>query len=263
MKKTISTIGYVALLWLICSCAYASVSQVNGEWENLNKSAKGITKLTIAGSGPRLTMQAWGECAPEDCDWGQTLGVLYSGNASKKFSGGPPAIIGMFPTNHGEKFVLAKPIAKNRLRVDIYTRFRSGAQTNFIRSYTFARANVKEEEEEVEDSNSFSQQLPAPQLVSPRYGKTFYHYPRKTTLKWKSVPEAASYSVEVDCYHCCQYRKWCSSLGNQWKVAKNISGTSYTFNFIGPQLGRWRVWAVSADGTAGIKSAWRTFKYRR
>lgn len=98
---------------------------------------------------------------------------------------------------------------------------------------------------------------PAPQPVSPKDGQVFKHFPRKTTLKWKPVPGAKSYTVEI---------QFGQPGGGSWKAlrtAPNIQGTSHTFNFIGAQPGRWRVWAVLEGGKSTGKSAWKTFRYTR
>jgi len=105
--------------------------------------------------------------------------------------------------------------------------------------------------------------LNAPRQVSPANGKTFSHFPRKTTLSWKGVPKAKSYAVELDCYGCCQGGKWCTDIGKEWKVEHNLTQTQYTFNFVGAQPGRWRVWAVDNRGKAGRKSGWWKFNYTR
>ncbi|MEA3325465.1 MAG: AbfB domain-containing protein [Euryarchaeota archaeon] len=97
--------------------------------------------------------------------------------------------------------------------------------------------------------------LAAPTQISPLNNSTFYHYPRRTVLKWEPVPRAASYTVEVE------YK-----YGNIWSLSRrksDIKATSYVFNFVGAQPGRWRVWAVGADGKASAKSGWWEFRYRR
>jgi hypothetical protein len=106
-------------------------------------------------------------------------------------------------------------------------------------------------------------ELSSPKQISPANGAVFSHYPRKTTLKWHAVSGAKSYTVEIDCFHCCTSNKWCTEVGRTWKVAKNLTRISYTFNFIGAQPGRWRVWAVGDDGQEGPKSEWWEFQYTR
>ncbi len=93
--------------------------------------------------------------------------------------------------------------------------------------------------------------LTAPVLVAPTNGTVLDHYPRTTTLQWQAVSGAASYMVEV------QYD------GGGWAPWKmeNVTDTDYTFEFVGAQPGRWRVWAVAPDATEGPKSPWWTFEY--
>nr|WP_320013993.1 hypothetical protein [uncultured Desulfobacter sp.] len=105
--------------------------------------------------------------------------------------------------------------------------------------------------------------LPAPVLQSPRSGKRFSHYPRRTTLRWSTVQGAASYTVEIDCYGCCRANRWCTDIGRTYKKIRSIRSTAYTFNFVGAQPGRWRIWAVDRNGKPGGKSAWWTFRYTR
>jgi hypothetical protein len=102
-----------------------------------------------------------------------------------------------------------------------------------------------------------------PTQLTPADGSVFDHYPRTTTLKWTAVPGATSYTVEIDCYHCCQSGKWCTDVGETWKLVPNLKATSYTFNFVGAQPGRWRVWAVDASGQESPKTGWWEFRYTR
>ncbi len=103
--------------------------------------------------------------------------------------------------------------------------------------------------------------LPQPTQLYPTDGMIFSHYPRQTVLVWEKVPDAASYTVEIDCYHCCTGNAWCTDKGRQWRLAPGLTKTVYAFQFVGAQPGRWRVWAVGADGVAGAKSEWSQFSY--
>jgi hypothetical protein len=67
--------------------------------------------------------------------------------------------------------------------------------------------------------------------------------------------------VEVDCFNCCQVGQWCTDVGRKWVLSPALSGTSWTFDFVGAQPGRWRVWAISSTGSPGPKSGWWTFTY--
>ena len=105
--------------------------------------------------------------------------------------------------------------------------------------------------------------LAAPDQVSPPDASGFSHHPRTTTLVWGPVPGAASYTVEIDCMHCCESGRWCSEVGNSWKVVTGLAETTYRFDFVGAQPGRWRVWAVGSNGEAGPKSGWWGFSFAR
>jgi hypothetical protein len=105
--------------------------------------------------------------------------------------------------------------------------------------------------------------LAVPQQVSPSSGVIFDHYPRTTVLTWHAVPAAAGYGVEVDCYQCCQAGKWCTEVGRHLLVQENINATTFQFNFVGAQAGRWRVWAVDAQGHRGPSSPWWDFAYTK
>jgi hypothetical protein len=110
--------------------------------------------------------------------------------------------------------------------------------------------------------------LDAPSPLLPADGAELDYFPRTTRLEWASVAGAASYVVEVE---------FCEGGKRDVKECKNpqalqnrhnpppsgIKTTSYEFEFIGAQPGRWRVWAVDEQGRAGAKSDWSTFFYRQ
>lgn len=103
----------------------------------------------------------------------------------------------------------------------------------------------------------------APEQVLPRPGATFDHFPRTTILEWRPVPGAVSYSIELDCYQCCEANKWCSDSSKPRISASGIKSTHYQFSWVGANLGRWRVWAMGADNIDGPKSLWREVIYSR
>jgi hypothetical protein len=106
-------------------------------------------------------------------------------------------------------------------------------------------------------------ELSAPVPVSPLDGTVYSHYPRRTILQWEEMPSAASYTVEVDCFHCCRKGAWCTDVGGRSMVVPDIKTTVYSFIFSGKQPGRWRVWAVTADRKEGPKSEWMKFTYTK
>lgn len=95
-----------------------------------------------------------------------------------------------------------------------------------------------------------------PRLLSPPDQTTFYHYPRTVTLAWEAVPNANGYKVQIQFYenNTDSPPRW-SDFG----PIVNTNATTYTFDFIGAQPGRWRIWAVDANGREGLKSDWWSF----
>lgn len=108
--------------------------------------------------------------------------------------------------------------------------------------------------------------LPAPVLLSPDDRAEFQIYPRHTKLEWQPVDGAAYYLVEIDV---CDGRnrdlRECVnpmpfSTTASLKPVK-VESTTYEFDFVGRQPGRWRIWAVDAKGQEGFKSPWRIIFY--
>jgi hypothetical protein len=103
--------------------------------------------------------------------------------------------------------------------------------------------------------------LEAPVPVSPANGPSFSNYPRHTTLTWKAVANATAYVVAVDA---CQDRV--ATSGSIWQIVvpkTMVQGTSYTFDFVGAQPGRWCVFAI--DNTRNYAdsspSVWSYFSF--
>jgi hypothetical protein len=102
----------------------------------------------------------------------------------------------------------------------------------------------------------------APVLISPKNKVTLSQSPRTTTLAWMPVAGAISYVVER------QYRPNPGTgvtLG-EWtaypnKVVSGNRNSTYTFDFIGDEQGRWRVTAY--DGVSySTPSVWWAFDYK-
>jgi WD40 repeat protein len=100
-----------------------------------------------------------------------------------------------------------------------------------------------------------AREIVAPVQISPTDKSIFNHYPRTVTLRWSDVPGAKSYSVETSFLS-----------GTSWSAAaqaSNLRSTSYTYDFVGNQTGRWRVWAVDTAGRESPMSCWWEFTFTR
>ena len=98
--------------------------------------------------------------------------------------------------------------------------------------------------------------ISVPRPLSPTDRTSFNQFPRTVTLAWEAVTSAKGYKVEIE-FDTSDGRaspRW-STFGS----ITNVNATTYTFDFIGAQPGRWRVWAVDAKGQDGPKSDWWVF----
>jgi hypothetical protein len=105
--------------------------------------------------------------------------------------------------------------------------------------------------------------LAAPVPVAPPEGSVFDYWPRTTTLEWLPVEGATVYWVEVDYFSHGENAGWASERGVPAYMIESVDQTAYTFDFVGAQPGRWRVWAVDNAGREGVKSDWWGFEYLR
>ncbi len=254
MRRVTLSWAVSILILIFASTASASLRQFSGSWKNTNANTRGVTTLNIRVIGTNVTVQAWGQCQPQDCDWGRVTAYAYAPGVSSNLATNAQAISAVFRTGFSQTLVLLQVSAGNRLRAEVLTRFtdKSG-RTNYRQLYTFSRATQA----------TRPRQLPAPPQLSPTQGTAFSRYPRGMTLAWRPVSGARSYTVEIDCYQCCEANKWCAEVGRVWKVQSRLNNTNYTFTFVGAQPGRWRVWAVDAAGRPGRKSPWWGFRFTR
>ena len=106
--------------------------------------------------------------------------------------------------------------------------------------------------------------LPAPVQLSPADRAAIKNAdPKHVRLGWEPVDGAASYTIEVDfCDGRDRTVRECvdpKPLSLRDNPPRGIKGTSYEFDFVGMQPGRWRVWAMDDKGQEGFKSPWRVF----
>lgn len=248
MKRTKLVWGIVLCSLLMAYPCYANINQFLGKWKNVNPNTRGLTTLEITMQGANVFVHAWGQCEPQDCDWQKIQGYAYANNVSANLLGTALAVTALYKTGFSETVVVLHP-AGNQLRADVFTRFTDNSgRSNYTHSDIF---------------NRVPQGLAAPVQVSPANGSVFNIFPRSTKLDWNPVQGAAHYGVEIDCLGCCQAGKWCTDVGGKYLLLPSIDVTQYSFNFVGAQPGRWRVWAIDAQGNPGPKSPWWGFSYTK
>jgi hypothetical protein len=101
--------------------------------------------------------------------------------------------------------------------------------------------------------------LAAPALISPPEGAVFDYFPRTLALEWAPVAGAVAYRVEWDYQYSGIWHAEAANLHGSFRTEQPF----YSFDFVGGQPGRWRVWAVDAEGREGPRSPWRGFEFKR
>ncbi|MCG8342646.1 MAG: hypothetical protein MI684_07400 [Chlorobiales bacterium] len=141
MKKVIvAASSFVLLLLLHHSTALSSANQFTGTWTNTDPDTRGITKLEITQQGSSFKMHAWGQCHPEDCDWGKVNTYLYAPNVSANLMQTGKAMTALYKTGFNQTLVIVKPAGKNRIKAETFTRFTDGSnRSNYTTSHTFQR----------------------------------------------------------------------------------------------------------------------------
>jgi hypothetical protein len=101
-----------------------------------------------------------------------------------------------------------------------------------------------------------------PTPLTPADGSIFDNFPRKTTVSWTAVSGAVEYRVEVDFSFS---GVWASENPDRPTPPHTYSSktTSFSFNFVGAQPGRWRVSAIDREGHRSEPSPWWSFRYTR
>jgi hypothetical protein len=253
MRKATGILFMVLLVLCMTTMIFADLNGYAGRWVNIDPNTRGITALNITVNGTQVNVQAWGSAHPRDIDWGVIDGYAYAATVSDNLSSGVQVVSAAYRTNFSETTFLIRPQGRGQLSLETLTRFTDNSgRANYHAFYQFSRHGSGNEAPVVS--------LEAPRNISPSNGAVFHNYPRTTVLKWEEVNGAASYTVEVD-YN--TGNEWITNQGKSYIVAPNITSNFYTFDFIGAQGGRWRVWAVDANGHEGPKSGWWIFRYTK
>ena len=129
------------------SCAFstAAASQINrfaGRWQNANPGSGGITTLDVRVSGATVTVQAWGQCTPSDCDWGTQPAVAYAPDAGSNVAANAIALSVTYRPGFAETTLVLRPAGMG-LRAESFTRFTDASgRSNYIGSDAFRRARI-------------------------------------------------------------------------------------------------------------------------
>lgn len=81
LKQSLTlAIASLALATTLVSPAIAAPADFIGTWVNKDSNTRGVTRLVITSAGNKLNIQVFGQCHPQDCDWGTVPLVTYGVN---------------------------------------------------------------------------------------------------------------------------------------------------------------------------------------
>ncbi|MDH5410309.1 MAG: hypothetical protein OEY16_02890 [Alphaproteobacteria bacterium] len=141
--KTIGIIMTAALAaFVLVAPAMAALSDFEGDWQNADRNTNGIKKLQIGVRGANVMVQAWGACSPRDCDWGAVQGAPYSSSVNESMTRSTKAITAIFNPAQGQTILIITQAGPNKIKVESYSRFKSGGRNNYMAAYTMVRARV-------------------------------------------------------------------------------------------------------------------------
>ncbi len=141
MRKTAIAFVIVIILCVSASMGWAA-NTPTGKWKNTDPQTRGVTALDIQSQNGSLTVQAWGQCQPEDCDWGRVAAYPYAENVSDT-SGDIKAITAEFSTNFSQTLMVIVPLNQEKIKATIYTRFTDGSgRSSYTQTYTFKKEQL-------------------------------------------------------------------------------------------------------------------------
>ena len=140
MRRSVIFVAATLAAFAFIVPAQAALNDFNGDWENADRNTRGITRLQIAVRGANMTIQAWGACTPQECNWGAVQGTPYSASVSEDMTRRTRAVTAVFNPAHAQTILVVTQAGRNKLRVDAYTHFKSGGRNNYLQTYTMLRS---------------------------------------------------------------------------------------------------------------------------
>ncbi|GEM_PF-790529 len=156
MKKPIYLLVLGLLALAVAPSASAQLEHFSGYWKNVDPDTTGVTTIDIDASETTVAVHAWGKFYPADIDWEYAnASYAYGPTAASDLLSESMAISAVWTTSFSETLMIIRPVEKEHLQADTYTRFTDGSgRTAYTQSYIFERGH----------DYQCRQDLPNPQL---------------------------------------------------------------------------------------------------
>jgi hypothetical protein len=225
MRKAISVSFIIIVsLFILVSAEAAPLNDFQGYWVNIDANTRGITKVDIKVSGNDVTVQAWGQCHPQDCDWGRVRGTAYASNVSSSVARDTRALTAVFTQSFKRTFVIIQPARNNQIRIESYDEFLgSDRRTNYTQSYVMKRFQVA--------TGPLTTQPMAPfpgQSMTPSTPPSMTATPMNPPMM--ATPMTPSMAVKEDCVSFNPNTAEVKNISGRWKI---VDGRNWLFDFAG------------------------------
>lgn len=170
MFKRILTVATASVAFgaAMGQAAMAQPADFLGTWVNTNSNTRGITKLVVQKTAANnLQIRVFGQCQPQDCDWGETGLTTYGKSVQDSDHTGATASYRKSFANTLLTMEL-NPRSRSLLNLNSFTEFtdRSNRQ-NYFSSDSFKKATVSSELKE--DCVGFNPNTAQVRLIGGRY----------------------------------------------------------------------------------------------
>jgi len=110
---------------VVAAAAHGEATGFLGNWTNQNPGRGGLTHLVISpDGGDRVVVRAYGECHPNECDWGLQQAKVYTDDPKSKRV---EAIAVTFHYGFAHHEVILRPTAGGELQYELFTEFADGS----------------------------------------------------------------------------------------------------------------------------------------
>lgn len=121
--------------------AAAKFDDLAGTWVNVDAATKGVVKLIVGGTAKEPTVQVFGACSPNPCDWGEVAGTAYATAAGDDLAAKAESVVALYETESARRTVVLKRRDDGQLRAEIYSEFIDGSnRANYQTLATLKRA---------------------------------------------------------------------------------------------------------------------------
>lgn len=140
MRRTIDLSVPMFVIFFLAAAAYGQKDRFVGTFVNVDPNTGGITRLVLQSDD---TINVWGRCHPNDCDWGQETAFAYGAHVAANLRTAADAVTATYVKGFATTILLITPLKENRIRVDVFTRFTDRSRrTAYAQSYVMAREDA-------------------------------------------------------------------------------------------------------------------------